>query len=748
MNDPHVDSFDAFLSNFFGEDNELNWPSDVSDLVNIVEINRKIAGTGDGGPYVLPYLSNNRTTYFCFVTQNSQIQELKRVLLAFIGQTYTSFTSRKVELLPTNKTHQQLEEFAGSIDRISSFEVVESLPEAKRQTREQILRLLNLIERRPTRLLDVKESFWQLYREFESALKDNHEEKAKELLRPLADRANLSGINRWFLQVRYLSQFQKWNEFLEQPFLQDLLRLQRPALVSDSLAKLALHVEPLLLERDPNKRLEIFKTKTFPAYGTLISSVEKIRSEFGAEYYLLTELSAGVPEETLRTRFEGLRWLDEENIIPYLEEFTPLKTDQTSFSFEKINEILEQGNFDLLLELLAELDPEVNLIHPLLQAAHETNYSPNSIAQLERYRNFLGEKVVNDEIEKSKKVFFREGTFEKVNVSICEQITGLAHGEISSVSFDELLDELSIVELIHNQKSMTELMICLEELGTTPGLHPIIDPSLRILNRISNSAGVDYRHQINLLRWKIIEIWSLGNDSGDQETARRIFDEISDLLDDGITPEEYEDLIQMVNATWSPFLTDRSFELSVRALEILLSGYPAGSAPESLIAFASPIFSRVTPANVLNLDQSDLLLADLLSEQLDLGFQLENLIPAEKLEKLVDVTIWPNSIGIYSLDESAISRCKAVISKKNPQTEVRVCTGKVLNDSERSIVKNVDLMIVATAVATHAATIVIDQERGNKPLRRAQGKGSSSIIREIWSFLEDDEDEEEESESE
>ncbi len=69
-----------------------------------------------------------------------------------------------------------------------------------------------------------------------------------------------------------------------------------------------------------------------------------------------------------------------------------------------------------------------------------------------------------------RKFFFEQSHLKKVNVSNCEQITGLAHGEISSVSFEEILDELSMVELIHNQKSMTELRTCIEELGTTPGL--------------------------------------------------------------------------------------------------------------------------------------------------------------------------------------------------------------------------------------------------------------------------------------
>ena len=184
-------------------------------------------------------------------------------------------------------------------------------------------------------------------------------------------------------------------------------------------------------------------------------------------------------------------------------------------------------------------------------------------------------------------------------------------------------------------------------------------------------------------------------------------------------------MVDTYDLRWAPFLTDVGFSVGVRAVELLAGARPAQD--DKLLNFAIRILGRVQPANLARLERVDVLVASALSDELDLelnfGLLLET--PGEESDQR---TYEGMVVGLYSLDENALRRAADILFKELPGVDVRTAADKVSSDRLRSMAQNSDVMVVATAVAAHAATDAISDARGDRDSTYAAGKGSSSLV--------------------
>jgi len=88
-------------------------------------------------------------------------------------------------------------------------------------------------------------------------------------------------------------------------------------------------------------------------------------------------------------------------------------------------------------------------------------------------------------------------------------------------------------------------------------------------------------------------------------------------------------------------------------------------------------------------------------------------------------------IAIYTLTESAALRAKEILQEQAVNCRIELSTDKVGGPRLRDLARNADIFVMVTASAKHAATQFIETHRGNKLLLRPNGKGTSSILREI-----------------
>ena len=728
MNSEFVQRWREFLVTFYGSGNQLDWPSAITQLTELVEKNEEGLDSIQPGPFVLPHRDHDgRTTYFAIAIDEVQAQELHRILSGVVGPTYTTFTGRPIELDNSNSIHMAAVGLAGSADRVFQFGVVGDSDKVKAAARRQVLMLLDLTRRRPRRRVESLDSFWRLYREFERALAERDEELAKRLLYgSIFQKGTLSGRNRWYLEVRHLASFQHWEELEQLPSLPDLLRLRRPALVSDALAELALRTDPLVTTQTVPERLKVFDEQVGPRFQALVPSVGSVRSIASAEYYVLWQITTGDTAAAIQDRLKGLSWGEANEIKRYfVEESSTIVVEPEGSVSELVNEALLRGQYDRVLELLIAAEPAENLIQALVQSVQCTlNAAAGSL--IDRYRDTLGDSVVDEAVSRLRIADIGEAHDISTPTSWGHYINQVATWEITERRFNELVEERPVLDLLRRPEEVEGLIEALQRAASGEGTLPVIDPALRILRRLEEAAAIEDRHLVTRLRWEIIELWGLGNDSGDVTTAEEVVDEIDKLLATGCSVEDYQRLIETMCVVWDPFLTDRSFGLGIRAIEILASGQPTGET--DLRSFAGPILSRVTSANVGRLRVEDVLVGDSLSNELGLGLELQSLL-AEVLEQTQEELSWSGTIGLYSLDEAATKRAKAAIESIFPGVEVKSSHDHVASDPLRAMTTNVDLMIVATKVAKHAATDAIREARGDLPLVYASGKGSSSIVR-------------------
>jgi len=110
-------------------------------------------------------------------------------------------------------------------------------------------------------------------------------------------------------------------------------------------------------------------------------------------------------------------------------------------------------------------------------------------------------------------------------------------------------------------------------------------------------------------------------------------------------------------------------------------------------------------------------------------------LPVE--EGVSPLTLCANkSICIYTLDESSGNRAREIIETVCPSASVSVNSDKSGSVGLKHQARSSDIFVMVWRAAKHAATIDIKQNRPkNKPLLQPEGKGSSSILRELEKFL-------------
>ena len=180
-------------------------------------------------------------------------------------------------------------------------------------------------------------------------------------------------------------------------------------------------------------------------------------------------------------------------------------------------------------------------------------------------------------------------------------------------------------------------------------------------------------------------------------------------------------------------LSINSLDATVDLLEILYEAFPneAGDFLRNVwLSKVLPIAKR----HIARLSSDSLLVIDDLSEML-FGEDAEKLVTVELVDTEFDYSSVNISIGIYSLDEGSIERVCKYLRISFPSISIRTNSDKVATPALRNMVRDSDVVFFASGKAKHAAFFCVKSELKGKPLRYPEGNGSSSLLREISSYL-------------
>jgi hypothetical protein len=556
------------------------------------------------------------------------------------------------------------------------------------------------------------------------------EASAKDALTVLEQDHRLGRPNKLFLRLQYLAAFERWDRLQAMEELPDLIRLDRPVLASDALARLA------MARLESTADLENFRAAT-AELGCLIGSVAMIRSAAGAQYYAYWSLASGEAGEAIAARLTEAGWLDQARDRPVLSSFLPPDASvpaETAASLADLQRALDGGRLDAAIDVLALLTPSTDQLPVLVDLVTQT-LSPRSIRVLENWRGTLGESAIKRVLaarpgDRQRGIAFAsESLGDALSSAFAEGLPATERArmleELCAAAVSRLMQAGVLREIVEVVRSLSRSI-------STVLLGDLVDLLLDMERDLFAAAG-DVPG-IQELRLIAVESWALGDESGDRRRAVRLLDLVSRTLSAGVSTTIFSEIVESLRAAWDPFLTDADLPLGLEAIELVAASQQGTN--RAVLAFASPILSRIGAHNARRIESAYLETARALAPE----FGLELAIPAESEEAQPTGTghVRPPDgtfVAIYSLMEPAATRAAAIISRWYPEVRVETLADKVASDALRSAAANADILVIADRAAAHAATDALKEARGKSPICYALGKGTASLVKAVLEGL-------------
>jgi hypothetical protein len=253
------------------------------------------------------------------------------------------------------------------------------------------------------------------------------------------------------------------------------------------------------------------------------------------------------------------------------------------------------------------------------------------------------------------------------------------------------------------------------------GLDGCIDIIREVYRTGSEHAG------LAMLALAVVELWAYHDHTGDRRRVRRILLVVEILLDVGLPPDIFNELVELLRLGWDPFLTDAAVELGLDAIELLAAHQADASA--ALESFARPLLARIGPHNARRLPQAALEVAAHLAAEFGLGLEVPRPErPAGEDHPASWRVTEGTVVALYSLMETAAERAAVILRRRHPGLVVVTLAEHVASDRLRGAARTADLVVVMDRAAKHAATDALRMARGHRPLRYAAGQGSTSLI--------------------
>ena len=221
------------LARFFGPHNDARRDSVPAAL-------ELFLNTGIG---VFPKTTGTSTTWYAFALDERSAHELRALVQAFIGPSWSDWTGLAAELDARNPIEAAL--------RVAAHGPVVRLQPLSHQEAPAVARacdlLVKVLAERPAEMAVGARPQHRLLADLELAFLAGNGDEASALIDDLAATGALSAINILFLKLRRLDAIGHHHEILTHPDLPDLLRRRRPRAITALIAR-AVRVE--LVDRE------------------------------------------------------------------------------------------------------------------------------------------------------------------------------------------------------------------------------------------------------------------------------------------------------------------------------------------------------------------------------------------------------------------------------------------------------------------------------------------------------------------
>lgn len=710
----------AFTRGFFSPPNQLTAVGDETTESALAQAEAAWLATPPS-PFFLPVSVSGWAYWYAVCPDQEQRLWIRDLLRAYIGSWMDGQPVLVASDLPMDRAIGALTGPRGCAFRVRLPRDADS----QARVRESLRRLARSLAGQPHRRIQLTAPLGRLIGDLSDACAAKAQAIARDALAVLEQDHRLARPNKLFLRLQYLAAFELWDSLQNLAELPDLIRLDRPVLASDALARFA------MARLAPTADLADFESAT-AEFGCLIGSVAMIRSAAGAQYYAYWSLASGEEAEAVAARLLEAGWLgqarDRAGLASLLQSRDLSVTSVLSaVSLADLQQALDSGRLDTAIDVLALLTPSTDQLPVLIDLVTRT-LSTHSIRVLQDWRRVLGESAIDEVL--ATRPAESQRSIALASDSFGDALLSAFADDLPATERARMLEDLSsaAVPRFMQAGQLREAVEVVRSLSRSVSPHllgDLIDLLLDTERDVFAAAG-DVPG-IQDLRLIVVESWALGDQSGDRHRAARVLDLVSRMLNAGVSATVFSDIAESLRAAWDPFLTDADLPLGLEAIELLAASQPGQSVAEW--AFASAILSRIGPHNARRIDAAYLETAQALAPE----FGLELAIPAEQADVLSpgegqarppDGTF----VAIYSLMEPAAARAADVIRRWYPEIRVETLAGKVASDALRYAAKNADVLVIADRAAVHAATDALKAARGGGPIWYARGRGTASLI--------------------
>jgi len=648
---------------------------------------------------------------YALASDDRQWRQLRPLLLSFAGPTLTSFNGLPATLSGTDATEKVLAEADPSTVGILDLPSDDMI---RAQGLRALVRLVTVWSRAPAMDGQPSEPTSWLLAEFQDQINVGRREAAWSVVRRLEDELRLDALNIRFLEVQLFAAFEDWQAIVAMRGLKDLCNARRPPSVTNAIMEALYRVKlaSAFDAEDIDTLISVYERECRPmAQSLIVLPPRAVIGDAALRIYAIEAIIDGDRVDIskhLRLRSEAIGWLAA-YLGPAAAEVSSLvapptalddarsalaKTDELS-PLEQINALLTKlkGLSQDEFEALRGAEPFKSVLRELAPQGVPSVLPTNWIEWLDRVREpGFGEALT---IARRGKDEWSIGDAEADPANVARLRAALAKVEDGTIAGDRAMDALPLmVAWLQGDPDFPRASFL-----------PIYSMLLTMF-AIGSRRGRPIYESTGLLAKALLSVGLATN------AYKDLLGDVSELMGSGLGADSVYWLLDFVEETLR---------------------FPAPDA-EARLSFWHSALARIEP---LRSRLNALQRASLAELAGTLGWSTETVDAIISTTSSDNARVVPSGlrIAIYTLTETASRQAKVVLEKTLPAAIVDCSADHGGSRELKAMAENADIFVIVALSAKHAATDFIREHRGDRPLRYAQGRGFTSILRCIDDFL-------------
>lgn len=746
-----------FLERFFAPPNKFLLPDIESGRAPRAAALRpwmELLTAPERNPSVLPcWREDGSVTWYGLAFSERQLRALSEDLLAFVGPTYSTFRGPRSDLDMADPMDAAVLDFTGG-------HALKFTAPSDRESGSALFRALELMrgvqQRRPVHATGVPRPTGRVLRDFFISLQAGDRGSAERHLRYLGDEFRLDPVNLLFLRVQALAELGDWEGVLTSRDLPDLIRMRRPVAVTHALLKAVYRHELARFEYDDDATgaVEHFRSLVYPRYGALFSSRSGLHSADVLKAFMLFAVAGPIPSPTLRDEL-----LDAAPSSPadtaYLRHVAAILPTPAPAHRRVQDPIIEaiaaehRGDHDLAFGLAVAAPESLDRARLLIDSAYglQTLEAMRvAIASVEALSENDRGLVAADRRRRDAFAWIElqcappEEDAPTVPANWYEWLTAVEHlpdwSRAQQVARQGAI-EWDLVAFLEHPDGARVFAERLRSARDQATIHNALPHLLAFFQADAQWP----RRDLAEVYYAMLEVLAYSSTGADEDFV--VVHELAQgILGLGISEDLYAELLGWACYLLTQFPALARIDWGMDMLDLMVV-YPAPN-PDLRLNVLSAVATQFQRFSTRVQPEQAALFRSLCGELQcpEVADALATSSTAGSDGNAAQCKVDPltllgaRTVAIYTLTESVARRARERILEHSPDTNVQVSSDRVGTDRLRQLSRQVDIFVVATASATHAATGFIDSHRprGTATLRPS-GKGTASLLRSLRDYL-------------